>query len=268
MSAEAWGALLRPGTDLGERWKELTSGGSSLGAMDRLAKQHGREVARFVSLQLELGRRAAPRFPDGRLTFFTAKGLEQASGAAAADERAARFQRLVGPGKAPVVWDACCGIGADALALGRAGLNVFATDLDAESARCAAGNFLLAGLAETTVAAGVADAAKGLPLRGPLRSESPSDSRPILGLFDPDRRRDGVRSLRPGDWSPSLDVTLAQCSQLDGACVKLAPGVDMEDLMIEDQPGLRVSWVSVDGEMKEIDLWLGSLGADLSLIHI
>lgn len=256
MSAEAWGTLLRPGMDLGVLWSQLTSGGASLGAMDRLAKDHGREVARFVSLQMELARRAAARFPDGRLTFFTAKGLEQASGAAAADERAERFQRsLRADDDSPIVWDACCGIGSDALALARAGLGVIASDLDPESVRCAAGNLHLEGPFEKTAGALVADATQGPP--------STVDPRRLIGLFDPDRRRDGVRSLHPGDWAPTLSATLSLCEKLAGGCVKLAPSLEVEGLGIEDLPGARVSWLSVDGEMKEIDLWLGSLGSEL-----
>lgn len=255
MSAEAWDFLLQPGTDLGLRWGELSSGGASLGAMDRLARDHGPEVARFVSLQLELGKRASARFPDGRLTFFTAKGLEQASGAAAADERAERFRRALSATQDPIVWDACCGIGSDALALARAGLGVIASDLDPESVRCASGNLHLEGPFERTVSTSVADATQGPP--------PGVDPAQLTGLFDPDRRRDGVRSLRPADWTPTLSATLAQCENLAGSCVKLAPGLEMDDLGIEDLPGARVSWLSVDGEMKEIDLWLGSLGSEL-----
>ena len=255
MSAEAWGTLARPGTQLRELWAELTADGASLGAMERLGKRHGREMARFVSMQMELGRRASSRFPDGRLTFFTPKGLEQASGAAAADERAARFARASDGGGTPLAWDACCGIGSDAVALARSGLRVVATDLDAESARCTAGNLELgAGVTAAAVVA-VADARGAPPVR--------SDAGTILALFDPDRRRDGVRSLRPDDWAPPLRVAVDQCTRLGGGCVKLAPGLEVEGLGIEDLPGARLSWISVDGEMKELNLWVGSLGAAL-----
>src|SRR5206468_358536 len=79
----------------------------------------------------------------GRM-FFTRAGLEQATRGAVAARRA---RRLTAAGVRHVA-DLGCGIGADALALARAGIRVSAVEADPATAAVATANAAALGLAE------------------------------------------------------------------------------------------------------------------------
>lgn len=249
-----WRQLDVSSADFEERWRALRESGASLGALDRIRASHGPELARFVSLQIELGRRLDARFPDGRVTFATAKGAEQATSARVADERASAIAA-----RAPnsVVWDACCGIGSDTLALSSAELRVIATDRDPDAAACAAGNLAVvtrrrggSAMAPSAIVA-VGDAS-----RPPLADRT----RGLVAVFDPDRRdRSGARIGDPERWAPPLESVARWAREFAGACIKLPPGLGGPaiDRLLED--GARATWISQDGELKELSLWTGSL---------
>lgn len=232
-----------------------------MGDIARLKKSFGASIARFASLQDELHRRAARRFPDGRIGFWTMKGLEQATPAAVADYRALRFADTLGPEAsqgAQIVWDACCGVGSDAVALFRRGCSVLATDWDADTARCAAAN--LQWESDRGATPGSFAAALRCDLRQPPLQASALAS--ALVLLDPDRRPDGEhREPRPERWAPSLAATLDLAYTARGACVKLPPSLDATAAALDQDPRQATSleWISLDGEMKELALWTGAL---------
>lgn len=203
----------------------------------RLGPGLGRRAAALHNLRL----RSIGRFPEGYLPFMNRKGLEQATPHAVAAERASQVRARI---QASHIWDATCGIGADLLALA-AGGEALGTDLDEESARFAGENLRRAGRTSTVVRA---DAG-----RSPWR---PGLARAVL--LDPDRRRDGRRQGDPGLWSPSLSTCLEIAGGFEGACVKLPPGLDPELL----PGGGSLRWVSLDGELRELSLWLGELAQD------
>ena len=168
---------------------------------------------------------------------FTRDGLQQATRPSVA---ALHAQRYVDAGCSRVA-DITCGIGAESLALARAGLEVTAVDLDPETAACAAHN--LRDFPGATVL--VED---GLTLNW----------EDFDGIFaDPARRSARGRTFNPADYSPPLNRVLALRSQVPALGVKIAPGIGYEHLPQEAQ----AQWVSVDGQVVEAGLWFGPLAA-------
>lgn len=207
----------------------------SLGAAERLRRVIAADRAAAVLEQASLRRRGAAKFgPDADTLLYTAVGLEQATRRAVADRRARRFADL---GVGHVV-DLGCGLGADALALKRAGLRVTAVERDPVTALIAGSN-----LGEPVV---VADA------EAAWTELAASD--PDAGVFaDPARRTTAGRSWRVEDLSPSWSFVV---SLLDGsrpACVKLGPGVPLS--LLPDP--VEAEWVSDGGTVVETALWAG-----------
>jgi len=198
------------------------------------------ELARRAALLHELRVRAERQFKGDRLPYLTRNGFEQASAPAVAEARAARFVARLG--RDALVWDATCGLGADTLALSRAGLRVVASDLDSPTLDCARANLRRAGLRAHFLSA---DATR-----------PPLEARAVL--LDPDRRPEGRRTADPRSWSPSLAETMSIARSFPGACIKLPPGLDPSDLPLGETPH-HLQWVSLAGELRELTLWLGEL---------
>ena len=81
--------------------------------LTRLRRDYATPIAAGIVELLELRQRARAKFAHAARMFFTPEGLEQATGEAIAAYRASRFPVNI------AVVDACCGIGSDALALGK-----------------------------------------------------------------------------------------------------------------------------------------------------
>lgn len=200
-------------------------------------------LARAVAELYTLRARAAGRFEMGYLPYLHAKGLEQASGQLAAESRARRVASLCPDG---LVWDATCGLGSDAVACQRAGLEVAASDRDPLTAGHARANLGRHGPARVVIAA-AAEA------RDVVRARNV--------LLDPDRRPGGERTLDPRRWSPDLDSCLAMARRHSGGSIKLAPAHSPGEAELH-APGLEWEWVSADGELVELRAWTGQLARD------
>ena len=175
----------------------------------------------------------------GRL-LLTADGLEQASRAEVA---AAHADRFVHAGLRRVA-DLCCGIGADLVALGSAGLDVTGVDHDAVTAAVAAANVETLGLGGRVAV--VLGEAEELPLGG------------YDGVFvDPARRSGRGRLLDPAAWSPPWSFVRALPERVGSVGAKLAPGIAHGLLPATAE----AEWVSVSGEVKECALWTGALSS-------
>jgi SAM-dependent methyltransferase len=182
----------------------------------------------------QAGLRAAAAAKFGTLAdvlLFTPDGLEQATSAVLADHRAARFA-VAGADR---LLDLCCGIGADLLAFGRAGLAGTGVERDpvtAALARLNTGRPVLVGTAEA------------------------ADWRTAGALFcDPARRSERGRTFVPAGFSPSLDFVLTVLGNTRFAAAKLAPGLDHALV----PPELEAEWVSLAGGVKEAVLWSAGL---------
>jgi hypothetical protein len=203
------------------------------------------EVARQGAQLLELRRRARGRMPNAERLVLTRIGLEQATGQAVARARATRIADRFAD--APVL-DATVGVGGDALALAQRGLRLVCADTDAVHAQCAAENLRRAGFAARVVQA---DA-----LHPPVRPST------ALLVLDPDRRVAGVRSLDPERWSPRLSQGIELARSFRGACLKLAPALDIARVRVPDDLPHAWQWTSLDGSLSEVALWTGELARD------
>ncbi|HEY5980669.1 MAG TPA: class I SAM-dependent methyltransferase [Microlunatus sp.] len=208
----------------------------SLAAATALRSRFAPEVAAAALTQIGFRRSARSKLgerADGML--FTRAGLEQASRAAVAAHHAARFAAA----GAHRVVDLGCGIGADALALLDAGLEVVAVEADPETASIAQAN--LGDRAEVLI--------------GDAVELAPSVLGPGVAAFaDPARRTGRGRSWRIEDLSPpwSFVETLLAGDRVAG--VKLGPGLPHR--VIPD--GVEAEWVSEHGDTVEVGLWAGA----------
>jgi SAM-dependent methyltransferase len=195
-------------------------------------------VAAAALTRAALRRRALAKFgPDAARMFFTRAGLEQATRGAVAARRAARLVA----GGADTVADLGCGLGADALALARAGATVRAVEADPLTAAVAAANAEALGL-PVTVAHGDATRA----------SLDGADA----VFCDPARRTAGGRRVfSPAAYSPSWDFVTGLPARVPRTVLKLAPGIDHALL----PAGAEAEWVSADGELVEAAVWCGPL---------
>ncbi|HSN43634.1 MAG TPA: class I SAM-dependent methyltransferase [Propionibacteriaceae bacterium] len=206
----------------------------SLGAASRLRAHFSPEMAAAALTQVALRRRGRTKFGESASTLFlTSHGLEQASRPSVADWRA---QRLKASGVTRVV-DLGCGIGADALAFQRAGLEVVAVELDPATAEFASANLGI------DVIVGDAEVVAGDLLAG-AGSET-------VANCDPARRNDQGRLWRPEQFTPSWGFVGSLLAGPTSAVVKLGPGVPKQLL----PGGVRTSWVSDRGAVVEASLW-------------
>ncbi|MEV4618718.1 methyltransferase domain-containing protein [Asanoa sp. NPDC049573] len=200
------------------------------------------ELAAAALTQAALRRQAAGKFgPDAAEMFFTRAGLEQATRAVVAGRRA---RRLVAAGVRTLA-DLGCGIGADAIAAARAGIEVVGVEIDATTAAVAAAN---------AEAAGVADRFR--VVRGDATG---FDTGGFDAVFcDPARRSTGGRRVfDPSAYSPSWDFVAGLAERTERLAVKVAPGFDHALAPV----GAETELVSVDREVVEATLWCGALAA-------
>jgi SAM-dependent methyltransferase len=204
------------------------------------ARGIGADLAAAALTQASLRGRAAMKFgPDAARMFFTRAGLEQATRAVVADRRAAR---LAAAGVRTLA-DLGCGLGADALAAARQGIQVYAVDADPLTAALAGANAEAAGLADRITVA-CADAT------------TVEVERYDAVFADPARRQAGRgRVFDPKAYSPPWDFVAGLAGRVPRTVLKLAPGID-HALLPEGAEG---EWVSVGGDLVEAAFWCGPL---------
>ena len=201
-----------------------------------------------VLSQVRLRRRARPRLGDlaARL-LLTEDGLEQATRTVVADLRAQRYAAA----GATRVADLGCGLGLDALAFARAGLEVVAVERDPVVAALARHNAAACGV-DDRVEVLEGDATQAAATVLPRVDAAFLDP----ARRDTTRRRDGrsVRVEDPRAWSPPWSWVEEVAARVPRTAAKVAPGVD--HAMIP--PGGCGTWTSVDGQLVEAELaWPG-----------
>jgi SAM-dependent methyltransferase len=211
--------------------EEDLSDASTLPLLTRLRRDYTADQARAALTLALLRRKAEAKFgADAGRMYFTVEALEQAS-----DPQISRYRAQAAAGLRVV--DAGCGIGADSLALARAGGDVLGLDNDALRVALARLNAVALGVAARFE---VGDVRHGLP---------DAD----FAFFDPARRDDqGRRMHHVEQYLPPLSVIRRW--SVPRIVVKLSPGVDLAELA-----GYRggVEFISVAGDLKEAVLWLG-----------
>nr|WP_180218493.1 methyltransferase domain-containing protein [Streptomyces albus] len=213
-----------------------------LAVATRLRRRHDAALVAAALAQNRLRTRAEAKFgpEEAHSLYFTADGLEQATRAGVAEHRARRFAALGVRSAA----DLCCGIGADALALARAGIRVLAVDRDPLTCAVARAN---------ADALGVADR---MEVRCADVTEVPTGDRDAL-FADPARRTGRGRVFDPEAYSPPLSWAVEAARAAPVAALKVAPGIPHEAVPEEAEP----EWVSYGGDVKEAVLWFTGRGA-------
>ncbi len=205
------------------------------------AEGHDPALVGAVLTQVRLRQRARPRFgAEADRMFWTAAGVEQATRPAVAEHRAAR---LAAAGVRRIA-DLCCGVGGDAIAFARAGLEVLAVDLDPGTAAVAAANAAALDLS-ALITVRCAD----------VRDVDPTEEGCDALFIDPARRSGGRRTFDPEDYAPPFSFVAELAQRVPATVAKVAPGIP-HDLL---PPEAEAEWVSDGGELKEACLWHGSL---------
>lgn len=203
----------------------------------RLRRDHPAPLVSAAMAQTRLRQRAGAKFgADAQRMYFTPDGVEQATRATVAAHRADRFAAR----GVRRVADLCCGIGGDALALARAGIEVLAVDRSPLACAVTAANARALGLAD----------------RIEVRCADVTDV-DVAGFdavfVDPARRGGRGRVFNPEAYSPPLSWAVRAARRVPHAAVKVAPGIPHEVVPEEAD----AEWVSDRGEVKEATLWFG-----------
>ncbi|MGH3391182.1 MAG: THUMP-like domain-containing protein [Actinomadura sp.] len=244
MDIAAFQALLTPDGQalLAETAAADVSEAGLLATASRLRERHPAALVAAALTQVRLRVRARAKFgPDADRMYFTAAGLEQSTRASVAAHRAHRFRTDLHGAR---VLELCGGIGADLIALTRAGCRVEAVDLDPLTVAVARANLDALGLS------GAATVRQGDATR--------TDPAGFAAVFaDPGRRTERGRVFDPRAYEPPLATVLDLAGQAPAGCVKVAPGIPHE--VIPD--GVEAEWISDGGAVKEAALWLGRLAS-------
>lgn len=221
---------------------------SDVSAVARLRKKHDAELVRAALQLADAQRKLDRKWPadeDEPQLIADPEGAEMASGFLAARHKAERFARAR-PGAR--VLELCCGIGADAVMLARAGMDVVAVDHDPLRAWMAARNAACA-VRTADVEAIDLDAEIG------------------EGMFhlDPSRRDEQGRRISYELLSPGPDFIARVCEGRTGA-VKLPPGIDRvrtpnpaSPESADGPPEGEIEYISERGRMTQAVLWTGAL---------
>ena len=203
----------------GYRWLE----GSNDGVVTTGATAWQREL---LAEQRFLRERSKPRFPQPERWLWTDRGLAQAS-----DWWSASFKASLVPTGASVV-DACCGAGADLVALAQRG-TVEGVDRDPVAICLANANLK----------------SHGLQASAKLASFPPLGLSPSHWLHvDPDRRAANRRTCSAEDFCPPVSEILGVASSAAGTVIKVAPKTSFTDEL------------AVELAHRSIRLWIGNRG--------
>ncbi|MEU1627544.1 class I SAM-dependent methyltransferase [Streptomyces sp. NPDC020096] len=209
-----------------------------LGTATRLRREYPAPLVSAALGQARLRQRAVAKFgADAYRMYFTPDGVEQATRTAVAEHRAARFAAL----GVRRLADLCCGIGGDAIALARAGIEVLAVDRSPLTCAVAEANARSLGLDER------------IEVRCADVTEVATDAYDAV-FVDPARRGGRGRIFDPEAYSPPLSWAVAAARRAPHAALKVAPGIP-HDAVPEDA---EAEWVSDRGDVKEAVLWFGT----------
>jgi THUMP domain-containing protein/RNA cap guanine-N2 methyltransferase len=206
---------------------------AELGLQAILRRQYPKDLVRAALSLHELRRKAQGKFTRGSSMWLDRVGLEQSTSEAVARHKALRFD---GP-----VWDFCCGIGGDAVALA-ARCEVTAVDLNPAACLRAEWNAEAYGVA-SRVTTQCADVASLTEIAGRVH-------------VDPDRRAgSGGRVSRVEDYEPGLPFLNELMTRCRGGAIKVGPASNFGGKF----NGVEIELISLSGECKEATIWFGDL---------
>ena len=214
--------------------------GSELAIQKRLRREFPDELVRAAIELHQLRRRARAKFSRADRMWFDRRRLEQATPEPVARHKARRFHGE----RQSHVWDLCCGIGGDALALAERS-EVIGVDVD--PAVCLESKWNLEVYNVGQRAQFVCADVRTLNL---ARAQSE------LAHADADRRAGPAgRSRRLEDSVPGLDFLREVTRSFAGGAIKTGPASNFAGKFA----GVEIELISLEGEAKEATLWFGSL---------
>lgn len=211
--------------------------------MKSTRKTYGTSTTQCLCTIASLQAKARKKFAkdpsdDSRVWWVTNKSLQQAT-----PWQVAQFKASWLTGQ---IYDLCCGIGGDAMALAQQG-SVVAVDSDPT----------IVGMAQANLAA---CSASNSVLRASASSiDVPSEAEIHI---DPDRRAQGQRSSLPDLYSPPWSEVRSITTRVDAALIKLAPAAE-----IDAQSDGHRCWIALRGSVREQTLLLGSAVKRAGLVH-
>jgi hypothetical protein len=188
-----------------------------------------------------LRKKAVDKFgDDAAKMFFTREALEQASDAKIRSYRS-MLLILEYKGIAYTSLDVCCSIGSDSISFAQRDPRARVIGLDIDPVRVHMAEMNAVALGVTNALFRVADVRESIPEAD-------------FVFFDPARRTDeGKRVFNVERYEPPLSL-ISQWSHIPRMAIKLAPGVDLDQLA---PYGGAVEFISVEGDLKEAVLWRG-----------
>lgn len=236
--ADADCQLLRELRAAPEIMTEITQwSGSEMQLQEQLRARYSVELVRSALSLRDLRTRATEKFARADQMWFDAKGLEQATSEVVAAHKAKRFSGEV--------WDFCCGIGADSIAIANAGCHVTGVDIVPVNALRTSWNAEAHDVG-ARVAVRAADIATVSERSGLLH-------------IDPDRRPGaGRRVIRLEECLPDLLTLQSLSREFAGGAIKLSPASNFGGKF----DGSEIELISLHGECKEATVWFGSLAGE------
>lgn len=214
-----------------------SAGGSELQVQARLREEYPAELVRMALEVVDMRRAATGKFTRAARMWLTRQGLEQATPEVVAQHKARRFAAASG---GDAVWDICCGVGGDAIALAEV-RDVIAVDLDPAQA------------CRTELNGKVYELGPRLATR--VEDVCTLDLAGKLVHADPDQRARGARSRRLEQSVPPLDWMQGLTQTARGGAIKVSPASNFGGKF----PDAEIELISLDGECKEATVWFGEL---------
>ncbi|GAB4151456.1 MAG: class I SAM-dependent methyltransferase [Planctomycetaceae bacterium] len=207
---------------------------TDLAIQSRLRRKYDAEIVRTALTLAQIREKAKAKFSKAEEMWFDGTGYEQATAELVAQHKARRFSGTV--------WDLCCGIGSDSIALADR-CQVYAVDHQAANCLRTQWNAETYSVRQNLqpICADVTE----LNFQGSM-----------LVHIDPDRRATGHgRAVRVEHYVPGVEFLQKLTQTTWGGAIKLGPASNFAGHFSD----VEYELISLHGECKEATVWFGSL---------
>jgi hypothetical protein len=207
--------------------------GNELALQTQLRREYPERLVRGAFALCELRCKGRLKFSRAAGMWFDRQGLEQATSEPVARHKALRFSGRV--------YDLCCGIGGDCVALAER-CDVTAVDTSPTACLRTQWNAEVYGVTSRVTA-----------LCQDAITADPGDA---LVHIDPDRRVQATgRAIRVEDYLPKLETLQHMAHTFRGGAIKVGPASNFGGKF----PEAEIELISLHGECKEATVWFGEL---------